>query len=166
MARLMLLRHAKAEWAEPGQRDYDRVLSEEGQRECASVAQQMVDKAIMPDAIICSEAVRARETVDHMHPVIHFTSRMLFEKDLYATDAPGYLEIAAASGATGDIMLVGHNPMMEDLAYGLAENGDETAVSGLNMGFRTCGLAILRFDNDIASIGSQKGFLEAYIVPA
>ncbi|MEN0001823.1 MAG: histidine phosphatase family protein, partial [Pseudomonadota bacterium] len=163
MVKLMLLRHAKAEWAEPGQRDYDRVLSQDGIEECQSIAAQMSQLGIKPDTIICSLAVRAKQTLEHIEPALTYNPAIEFERDLYATDAPGYLEIASASKSGGDIMLIGHNPMMEDLAYGLSKDGDQAALDAMNMGFRTCGLAIVRFDDPIKDALSQSGLLEAYL---
>ncbi|MEM1376570.1 MAG: histidine phosphatase family protein [Pseudomonadota bacterium] len=165
MARLMLLRHAKADWAEPGQRDFDRVLAADGIEECKSIGQLMLDHNLAPPNVICSEAVRATQTLEHVRTVAQWDTTISFERDLYATDAPGYLEIAATSGATGDIMLIGHNPMMEDLAYGLSHEGDAEAMDALNMGFRTCGLAVIRFDGEIKDAASQSGYLEKYLTP-
>ncbi|MEO1703590.1 MAG: histidine phosphatase family protein [Pseudomonadota bacterium] len=165
MGKLMLLRHAKAEWAEPGQRDFDRQLSQDGIDECKNLAGQILAQKIMPDTIICSEAARAKQTLEHIQSSITNDPKIVFELDLYATDAPGYLEIAAASGTGDCIMLVGHNPMMEDLAYGLSKEGDVAALDALTMGFRTCGLAIVRFDGDVRNASSQTGYLEAYLTP-
>ncbi|MEO0543190.1 MAG: histidine phosphatase family protein [Pseudomonadota bacterium] len=165
MGKLMMLRHAKAEWAEPGQRDFDRKLSQDGVDECKSIAEQILSLGIVPETIICSEAVRARQTLENIQTAIPAATKIVFELDLYATDAPGYLEIAASSGSGGSIMLIGHNPMMEDLAYGLSKEGDPSALDSLNMGFRTCGLAIVGFDGDVRNLSSQGGYLEAYLTP-
>ncbi|MEL6921708.1 MAG: histidine phosphatase family protein [Pseudomonadota bacterium] len=165
MAKLLLLRHAKAEWAEPGQRDYDRTLAPDGVDECLSIGRQVLEQQIKPQTIICSQAARAKETLEHLQKVANLDANIIFERDLYATDAPGYLEIAATCGAIGDIMLIGHNPMMEDLAYNLASDGAKDAMETLNMGFRTCGLAIVRFDGEVKDANSQSGYLEAYLVP-
>ena len=165
MGKLILLRHAKAEWAEPGQRDFDRQLSQDGVDECKSIAAQISQLKVRPDTVICSQAARAKQTLEHIQHAMPHDPQIVFELDLYATDAPGYLEIAAASGHGESIMLVGHNPMMEDLAYGLSKEGDAAALEALNMGFRTCGLAIVRFDGEVRNASSQSGYLEAYLTP-
>ncbi|MEL6203516.1 MAG: histidine phosphatase family protein [Pseudomonadota bacterium] len=165
MGKLILLRHAKADWAEPGQRDFDRQLSVDGIEECFSIAAQLSDLEVKPDTIICSQAVRAKQTLEHIRSALTYGPEIVFELDLYATDAPGYLEIAAASGKGDAVMLIGHNPMMEDLAYGLSKDGEPTALDALNMGFRTCGVAIVRFEGDVRNASSQSGYLETYLTP-
>ena len=64
MRELILLRHAHAEPAVPGQADFDRPLSAEGLAEAEAVAAWMRDKALVPDRVLCSPARRTRETLD------------------------------------------------------------------------------------------------------
>ena len=166
MSRLFLLRHAKAEWAQPGQRDFDRALEVSGVEDAKKIAAAMVSQGLMPTRIICSSAVRARQTLDAFNTVRDLSNIATFQSDLYATDAPGYLEVAARSGFDGDLMLIGHNPMLEDVAMALATAGDDTLLSDLNMGFRTAGLAVIALDRPIAEIDEATGTLEAYLTPA
>lgn len=165
MSRLFLLRHAKAEWADPGQKDFDRVLSPSGVDEAKSVAKQMVELDLVPEHVICSSAIRAVQTIEAMAATIDFKDKMKLEPELYATDAPGYLEIAASSGLTGDIMLVGHNPMMEDLTFALSHTGESDPMHAVNMGFRTAGLAVIDLKQPMAQAATAKGHLQAYLVP-
>ena len=63
-------------------------------------------------------------------------------------------------------MLVGHNPMLEDAALALAKLGDADALEDLHMGFRTAGLAVIRFDGPTSVFTTDTGYLEAYLTPA
>ncbi|MBO6636803.1 MAG: histidine phosphatase family protein [Roseitalea sp.] len=166
MSRLFLLRHAKAEWAEPGQRDFDRALAASGVEDAKALAAAMVEQALLPAQVICSSAARARQTLDAINTVHDFSAVTRYDQNLYATDAPGYLEVAASSGVDTDLMLVGHNPMLEDVAIALASSGDEALVDDLQMGFRTSGLAVIALDGPIADIEKLSGRLETYLTPA
>ena len=66
--RLMLLRHAKSEKAEPGMRDRDRRLNDRGRKDAARIAAYMVQQALLPDRALVSSAQRTRETWERMAP--------------------------------------------------------------------------------------------------
>lgn len=166
MSRLFLLRHAKAQWAEPGQRDFDRALAASGVEDAKLIAAAMVDQNLLPGKIICSSAVRARQTLEALNSVHDLSGITSFQSDLYATDAPGYLDVAAKSGFEGDLMLIGHNPMLEDVAMALAQSGDDALVSDLHMGFRTAALAVIALDQPLAAIDKATGTLDAYLTPS
>jgi phosphohistidine phosphatase len=166
LSRLFLFRHGKAAWAQPGMRDFDRKLDERGIEEAETMGKLMKERGLVPDRVICSTAARAIETLEALNKSLHLDDVTEFEQNLYATDAPGYLEIAAATDFDGDVMLVGHNPMLEDAALALAKDGDDEALDALHMGFRTAGLAIIRFDGPTPIFTTETGFLEAYLTPA
>lgn len=166
MSRLYLFRHGKAAWAEPGMRDFDRKLDDRGIEEARAMGTLMKARRLVPDRVICSTAARAVETLEGLNAALHLEDVTTYEQNLYATDAPGYLEIAAASDFDGDVMLVGHNPMLEDAALALARDGEDEALDALHMGFRTAGLAIIRFDGPTSAFTTDTGYLEAYLTPA
>lgn len=166
MSRLFLLRHAKAEWAEPGQRDFDRALAASGVEDARALAAAMVERDLLPEKVICSSARRARQTLEAINTVRDLSAITSYDPNLYATDAPGYLEVAAKSGFDGDLMLVGHNPMLEDIAMALSSGGDEGLIDELQMGFRTAGLVVIAIDGPLSKIETQRGCLEAYLTPA
>jgi phosphohistidine phosphatase len=147
-------------------RDFDRKLDERGIEEACLMGKLMLRHKLVPDQVICSTATRAVETLDALNESLHLNDVTCFDQNLYATDAPGYLEIAAKSDFDGDIMLVGHNPMLEDAALALARTGDDEALDALQMGFRTAGLAIIRFDGPTSTFTTNTGYLEAYLTPA
>lgn len=166
MSRLFLFRHGKAAWAEPGMRDFDRKLDPRGVEEAVTMGRLMLERGLIPDKVICSTAARAVETIDALNESLHLNDVTRFEQNLYATDAPGYLEIAADTNFNGDVMLVGHNPMLEDAALALSADGDEDALGALHMGFRTGGLAVIRFDGPTSIFPNSTGYLETYVTPA
>ena len=62
MSQLLLLRHAKAVWALPGESDFDRALKASGVADSRSIGEQIVANGLLPDIVLCSTARRARET--------------------------------------------------------------------------------------------------------
>ena len=164
MTRLYLLRHAKARWAEPGSRDYDRALDPSGHEDAARLGGMMLQAGYVPDAVLCSGARRARETwaaVSRRLPV----ADVRFIDGLYSSDAGGYLDIVREAGAPQSVLVVGHNPMMEDLATALSRAGEEAALASVAHGFPTCGLAVLRFSTALTEVKPEDGYLEAFVTP-
>ena len=85
---------------------------------------------------------------------------------LYSADAAGYLDIIRMAGDVESVLVVGHNPMMEDLTTALSRDGDGDAMAAVARGFPTCGLAVIRFSTPLAAIAPENGCLEDFISPA
>ena len=66
----------------------------------------------------------------------------------------------------GALLVIGHNPMTEDLAMAVSGDGDETACGMLNHGFPTSGLAVVRFNGNLADAAPGTGYLEAFLTLA
>ncbi|MEO5757257.1 MAG: histidine phosphatase family protein [Mesorhizobium sp.] len=165
MSRLYLLRHAKAGWALPGIRDFDRPLDASGRTDAEMMGAAMRDRGYVPDLTLCSNAKRAKETLEGVAGQTD-TGRVLFFDTLYSADAAGYLAAIRDNGGTGSLLVIGHNPMTEDLAMAISGDGEETARAMLNHGFPTSGLAVVRFDEDLAHAAQGAGYLEAFLTPA
>ncbi|WP_421912898.1 SixA phosphatase family protein [Mesorhizobium sp.] len=165
MSRLYLLRHAKAGWALPGVRDFDRPLDASGLADAERMGAAMRARSFVPDVTLCSNARRARETLEGLAGQAD-TGRVLFLDTLYSEDAAGYLAIIRDNGGPGSLLVIGHNPMMEDLAMAVSGNGDEAALAMLNHGFPTSGLAAIRFPGNLADATRGLGYLEAFLTPA
>lgn len=164
MSRLMLLRHAKSGWALPGMRDFDRPLDETGRDDAAAIGAAMLDRGYFPKVILCSSAARARQTLECAAAFIDIR-HAVYTDALYSTDAGGYLEAIQNAGDAESALIVGHNPMMEDVGLALAGDGNETAKSILNGGFPTSGLAVVRFTGSLRTAAPGQGFLEDFLTP-
>lgn len=165
MSRLFLLRHAKAGWAKPGMRDFDRPLKKSGIEDARATGETMTAMGYVPDLTLCSSATRTRETLEIVAEHAD-TGRVKYLEELYKADAAGYLEIIREHGAEGSILVIGHNPVMEDLATALSASGDQAATSALRKGFPTSGLAVLRFDGALSEAKLGRFRLEAFLTPA
>lgn len=164
MARLYLLRHAKAGWAEPGMRDFDRPLDRTGTEDAVATGVAMRANHFRPDLVICSSARRARETLDAIAASID-VGRTLYTDGLYSTDASGYVDIVREAPLAETLLLVGHNPMMEDVAFALSGDGEVGATASLAAGFPTSGLAVIRFPGPLSEAAPGTGYLELFLTP-
>ncbi|PAP93390.1 SixA phosphatase family protein [Mesorhizobium wenxiniae] len=165
MSKLYLLRHAKAGWALPGMRDFDRPLDASGVADTDTMGAAMRARSYIPDLTLCSNAKRARQTLEGLAGHID-TGRVLFLDTLYSEDAAGYLNLIRSNGGRSSLLIIGHNPMTEDLTIALSGDGDEAAMGMLNHGFPTSGLAVVRFPASLANAAQGTGYLEAFVTPA
>jgi len=166
MSRLLLLRHARAAWAEPGMRDFDRPLDAQGRDDADAVGATMLAEKLLPARVICSSARRARETWDAVARYLRGVSDIAYTDQLYISDATGYVNLVRDSAAVGSLLVVGHNPMIEDVCFALAVDGNEAAKSARGSGFPAGGLAVIGFEQGFADAAPSRGRLEAFFAPA
>lgn len=166
MNRLFLLRHAKAAWAAPGTSDFDRPLDAVGQADTRRMAAELVRMGIGPQKVLCSSATRTAQTWQQMAPAYASAIDTSYDLRLYSADAPQLLEIVQEQDFSGDMMVVGHNPTIEDVAAAFAAKGTEEARRWLESGFPTCGFAIIELDGPFAAIEPGKGRLTFTMGPA
>lgn len=161
--RLLLLRHARAQWAGPGERDRDRALAPEGAAEASAVAAAMAARGHLPDFVLCSAARRCRETWEAMSRALG-EAPVEFTDSLYEAGPAGYLELIHERGRGPNLLIIGHNPVMESLALALA-GGSERDAERLAGGFPTCALAVIEFDGALADIAPGTGRLLDFLTP-
>jgi phosphohistidine phosphatase len=118
MKKLLLIRHAKSDWTDSQQTDFDRPLNKRGRRNSPEMAQRLVRRNLRPDLWLSSTAVRARETVRLMLPVIGLSlSDLRFLDELYLASPDEIIRIIRQHGGRADVLfLTGHNPGITDLA--------------------------------------------------
>jgi phosphohistidine phosphatase len=165
MTSLLLLRHAKAVHAEPAMRDFDRPLHRLGVLECAFIAQEMHAREFSPSHVLCSASRRTRETLQLVETALPKDVKITFSEKLFSADAQGYLELIREFADAGSLLVVGHNPCMEELANGIVARGDKVAVDTLMRGFPTGALAHFEFDGAFSALERRRAMLAAFIVP-
>lgn len=151
--RIFLVRHAHAAWALPGVRDFDRPLDDRGREEAARLAAAMSVNAFEPDLVYCSTARRCLETLGILQTRSSIKLRIEHSDALYAANHDTYLDLIASphDKAIRSIMIIGHNPMLEDTAQVLLQNDPATFETALGAGFPTAGVLILDCDRRGAS---------------
>jgi phosphohistidine phosphatase len=164
--RLGLLRHAKSSWSDPSLPDADRPLGPRGRRAVAAMAGHLAQAGIAPDLVLCSPARRAVETLDAVRGGLPADLDVRFEDGLYATTATGLLRILRlVPDDVGAVLVVGHNPGLEDLAQGLAGGGSPELLLRLTTKYPTGALATVRFRGAWADLGWGTATLETFVVP-
>lgn len=147
MRRLLLLRHAKSSWADPEQQDFDRPLNARGIAAAHTVASYFSVTKLQPDLVLCSAALRARETLEYLVPAFVHDTRILIERRLYMASAPKLLErIHEIEDGVKLVLVIGHNPGLERLARLLAGSGGADDLAALRAKYPTAALAVLEFD--------------------
>lgn len=165
MARVYLLRHARAAWAEPGMRDFDRPLDEAGRADADAVGRAMSGAGHEPDRVICSGARRARETWELVAPHVPGAGEVSMTDQLYITDATGYLNFIHEAAGHERLLIVGHNPMIEDLCFALARSAEPAAEEARAGGFPAAGLAVISFPGALDQAAPGLGHLESFLAP-
>ena len=150
MDRLILFRHGKAEPESASGEDFDRRLARRGQTESAEMAARLADLGFLPDVVLVSTAMRTRETWAAAEP--HFPkAKARFEDELYHADSGAVRHAAARAGATAaTVMVVGHNPGLQELAVRLLTEGSAPAslISRAARQFPTAAAAVFLFDDN------------------
>jgi phosphohistidine phosphatase len=144
MKTIYLLRHAKAvSWDAPPA-DIERPLSERGAADAKAMAGYLAGAGIEPALVLCSSARRTRDTLEGVLPGLGRKPVAVLEPALYHADATRLLRrLHELDDAIPSVMLVGHNPAMEDLAHKLADGGDTEALARMAAKFPTGALAVL-----------------------
>jgi len=113
---LLVLRHAKSSWDDPGLSDHDRPLNKRGRRDAPRMGELMDELDILPDIIFSSTAVRARTTAVLFADACGFGGEILLDDELYHAAPAEYLRTLSESAGGADCaMVVGHNPGIQEL---------------------------------------------------
>jgi phosphohistidine phosphatase len=140
---LYLLRHAKSSWKDRGLDDHERPLARRGRRAAKVVVRYVGERGIEPELVLCSTARRACETLERIQPALG-TPAVQIEPGLYQASARALLErLRSVSDEVGSVMLIGHNPGVQELALDLARPAPGTRR--LELKYPTAGLATLTF---------------------
>lgn len=167
MLRLLLLRHAKSSWSDPGTADIDRPLSPRGRKAAAAMAKAVAAGGLTPDRVLCSPARRTRETLAALLPELGDEGRIAIVDALYQPPGGDYLEIIREHGAgAGTLMVIGHNPAIQATAVRLIGGGEPGLAQEISAKYPTAGLAVIRFDvADWAAVAPRGGHIAAFITP-
>jgi phosphohistidine phosphatase len=167
MRRLLLLRHAKAERLQPGGGDHDRVLTERGRADARKLGLYLARHAFAPDQAVVSTAVRTRETWALLATAFAKAPPVSFEEHIYNATPQGILQVIKGTGPeTGTLLVIGHNPSLQELAAMLIASGDIDARERLGEDFPTSALAAISFAaEDWSGVHSRGGRLEHFVTP-
>lgn len=163
---LYILRHAKAEGGGANQEDHERGLVERGVEAALAIGEYMQQHAMVPDKILCSTAVRAKETLRYVDQQQTSSTPVEYLEKLYMASANEMLGIVSkVSDDVRSLMLVGHNPGMHQLCLKLAAHGDEASLDTLHIKYPTCTLTAISFAGSWSDIAQVQGMLKCFVTP-
>jgi phosphohistidine phosphatase len=164
----LLLRHAKSGWGTPGLADHERPLNERGQQAALHMAEYIARHAPRPDLILCSTAVRTRQTLAPALARLTSPAPLIaLEKGLYLASEMALLtRLQAIPGEIGTVLLIGHNEGLWQLAELLAGHGPASLLGALRDEYPTGALAVLRTPADRWSeLAAGSAELRAFVRP-
>lgn len=162
--RLILLRHAKSAW--PDVADHDRPLAGRGRRAAPAAGRWLRESGHVPDLVLCSTALRARETWQLAEEELGAHPRTTFEPRVYGASAAELLGLARETpSGVGRLMIVGHEPTMSELTLELADDDRGAALDRLRAKFPTAAIAVLVITGAWPELGPGKARLAEFVVP-
>jgi phosphohistidine phosphatase len=167
MRRLILFRHAKSDWSEDGRDDHDRGLAPRGRRAAGPMGAWLAGRGFAPDLVLCSTARRARATWNLARAAFTPAPKARFERDIYMASPEALLEqVRNAPAEIQTLMILGHNPGLEQFVETLASKGDPEARRALSEKFPTAAIAVIDFPlDDWASVKPGSGRLDRFVTP-
>lgn len=167
MRRLILLRHAKSDRGNPSLPDLARPLNHRGQEAASRIGAYMAKHDLVPDLVLCSVAERTRQTWDLVAKGFAKPAPATFDKRLYNADTDKIVAVVQETPAeVHTVMVVGHNPGMQDAATSLLAAGDVDQRANLLQKFPTGGLVVIDFAvDDWTAIHARSGRLDRFVTP-
>lgn len=163
---LALLRHAKSSWDDPTCSDHDRPLAPRGRRAAQLVREHLRELREPPTLVLCSSARRTQETFEAIAPALGDDLELVVEPGLYGASGGELLErIHELQDDATSVMVIGHNPGLEDLATMLAGSGAGDSLDRMAIKFPTAALAWLSVPVSWRELAPGGATLAAYVVP-
>ena len=167
MKTIFLLRHAKSSWDDVRLDDFDRPLSSRGIKSCKKMGKYLKKNKLIPDIVYCSSAIRAKQTWEVVNRIVEIKENILYEDSLYMSDFSNFINIIKKTKNNfKNLMIVSHNPGIENLALELSKDKNNEIYEKINIKFPTGALIIIKFDlNNWSKVDCKKGKLYEFIKP-
>lgn len=167
MRRLMLLRHAKSNWS-TGLTDRERPLAARGREAAPLIGRYIAEELLLPDLVLISPARRTVETWELVGPMLPERPGCHHEPRLYESKPARLLEVIQETEPdVHTLLMVGHNPGLEELAAQLTGHGDRYAAARMAKKYPTCGLVVIDFAvEDWRDVAPRGGRLDRFVTPA
>ncbi len=162
----MLLRHAKTERAEPGQRDRDRKLVKRGRSDAETIAGYMAHHDLIPDLALVSTARRTQQTWELIASGFRKAPPHVDEERIYNASTGALMRLIGETRGAHSLLIIGHNPGLHDVALCLVAAGDIAMRERLADRLPTSGLVVIDFAVDTwTKLPPQSGRLEHFATP-
>tara|TARA_B100001564_G_scaffold351408_1_gene357222 strand:- start:779 stop:1273 length:495 start_codon:yes stop_codon:yes gene_type:complete len=159
MKEIYVLRHAKSSWDNSNLSDFERPLADRGISDAKKMSKFLKDMNIKIDKVLCSNAIRAKETFDLTADGFNFEiDKATYSDKLYFGDTTTIIQdLKELDESLNNILIVGHNPTLHYLVEILTNES-------INR-FTTCNLATISHDGEWVSLNSQQCSLKSLIRP-
>ena len=159
MKEIYVLRHAKSSWDNSNLRDFERPLADRGISDAKKMSKFLKDMNIKIDKVLCSNAIRAKETFDLTADGFNFEiDKATYSDKLYFGDTTTIIQdLKELDESLNNILIVGHNPTLHYLVEILTNES-------INR-FTTCNLATISHDGEWVSLNSKQCSLKSLIRP-
>ncbi|MFJ2931207.1 SixA phosphatase family protein [Streptomyces sp. NPDC087219] len=165
---MLVLRHAKSAWPE-GVADQDRPLGPRGLRDAPAVGRFLAGAGGPPDLVLCSPALRARDTWESAAAELDRAVPTRHDPRLYGADGPELLDVLhGVPDEVATLLLVGHNPGLEDLILLLAAGAagaDEDLLDRVRTKFPTSAVAVLTWYGTWTGLRPGEALLTELAIP-
>jgi phosphohistidine phosphatase len=132
MKTLLVLRHAKSSWNDAARTDHERPLNARGRRDGPRMGELVLEEGLVPDVLISSDAVRARLTAEAVAEAAGYTGEILLDERLYLAGAADIVLVLQTVDANAEaVMIVGHNPGLEELVAQLTGEPQDLPTAAL-----------------------------------
>jgi phosphohistidine phosphatase len=165
MRHLLIMRHAKSDWDTGAKSDFDRPLSKRGKRDAPRMGQWLLENKLIPDWILSSPALRAKETALHVCKALGIkTDAIHWQPAIYEAELKSLLGVLAQCPKDKQLtLLIGHNPGLENLLDYLTEG--TTAFPANKKRIPTAAIAYLALPSDWDTFDRGRGKLKAITYP-
>jgi phosphohistidine phosphatase len=161
-----LLRHAKSSWDDPDLPDRLRPLAPRGVRAAGAMARHLRAAAVAPDLVLCSPARRAVQTWEGVAPGVPPDTAVEIDEAIYHADADElFARLRDVRSRIRSVLLIGHNPGLQDLAVDLVGSGDVGLRERLLTKFPTGALATIDVPGDWHDLTWGAASVLALVVP-
>ena len=161
---LLLMRHAKSDWPTGPGNDFERPLTDRGNKDASRIGRWIQEHDWLPDQIICSPAKRVKQTVDHLCQQIGIDSRAVgYDKRIYEADQNHLLNMLKETNSlTTRLLMVGHNPSFSDLLNFLCSDSTHPSV---DRSMSSAALAVIALKAPWSALDQGSGELMSLIQP-
>lgn len=166
MRTLYILRHAKSDWGNESLRDFDRPLNGRGRKAAKAIGGEMRERGLTPDLVLLSPSRRTTETLARVEEGFGAKFEKREEQAIYLAEAGTLVDlIRGAPDKSEHLMVVGHNPGMQELVRALA-NGPRDLLEEAGAKFPTGALVEIRFDvDDWPNVSPGSGNIRSFVKP-
>ncbi|MGH1350182.1 MAG: SixA phosphatase family protein [Methyloligellaceae bacterium] len=168
MLTLTLMRHANSGWGDEGQPDFDRTLDKRGRKDAPEMGAYMRQQNISPDLILCSAALRTRETYELLNTQANFSSEVRFMDELYLINEAQLMKLLYTfTDEFNHICVIAHNPGIHEMVVNLVSMGSMERLASLGSDFPTSSIVVFEFDIKCWSeLMQRSGKVIAFSTPA